>query len=179
MTRASTAATSPTMVARPIANAHALRDLAQRSWHRRRSCPIRAQIGVPAGVSAGQDAIIAGLLKRSADPTLVRPRHLPLLPARGSRRDQDHPVRSNAEAQSPAGGCSAGTTLPISGCLAPSRKGTEHSEARPVPTRQNSRFWMSATSRTITAAAALNWLRTGGRGGHPGRAGRRAARGHP
>jgi hypothetical protein len=61
--------------------------------------------------------------KPSADPTLVRTRHLPPLLARGSHRDQDHAVRSNAEAQSPAGGCSAGTSLHISGCLAPSRRG--------------------------------------------------------
>jgi hypothetical protein len=42
-------------------------------------------------------------VKPPAGPTLVRTQHLPLLLARGSRRDQDHPVRSNAEAQSPAG----------------------------------------------------------------------------
>jgi hypothetical protein len=42
-----------------------------------------------------------GSVKPSADPALVRTRHLPLLSARESRRDQDHPVRSNEEAQSP------------------------------------------------------------------------------
>lgn len=42
-------------------------------------------------------------VKPSTQPALVRTRHLPLLLARGSRRDQDHPVRSNAKAKSPAG----------------------------------------------------------------------------
>ena len=35
-------------------------------------------------------------------------------------------------------------------------EGTQHSEARPVPTRQNSRFWMSATSRTVVVDGVPN-----------------------
>ena len=84
-------------------------------------------------------------VKPSADPRLVRTRHLLILLARGSRRDHDHPVR-NAEAQSPTGaaqsahrshlpelsepvqrfrfgGGGVDRLLPISGCLAPSRRG--------------------------------------------------------
>lgn len=40
---------------------------------------------------------------RRLTPMLVRTRHLPLLMARGKSRDQDHPGRSNARAQSAAG----------------------------------------------------------------------------
>ena len=35
-------------------------------------------------------------------------------------------------------------------------EGTQHAEARPVPTRQNNRFWMSATSRTIIVRGVPN-----------------------
>ena len=35
-------------------------------------------------------------------------------------------------------------------------EGTQLSEARPVPTRQNSRFWMSATSRAVIVRGAPN-----------------------
>ena len=42
------------------------------------------------------------ICKPSATPSMIRTGHLPLVLAWGSRRDQDHPVRSN-EAQSPAG----------------------------------------------------------------------------
>lgn len=52
--------------------------------------------------------------------------------------------------------CSADTSLPISGCLAPSPKRTRHSEARPVPKLQNSRFWISATNRTVIAHGVPN-----------------------
>ena len=36
-------------------------------------------------------------------------------------------------------------------------EGTHHSETRPVPTRQNSRFWMCPTSRTIIVRGVPNW----------------------
>ena len=48
---------------------------------------------------------------------------VPQVPADRHRRDQDHLVRSNTEAQSPAGDAQPRTSLPISGCLAPSRSG--------------------------------------------------------
>ena len=141
------AATSPTIVARPIANAHALRDLAQRSWASEAilpdTCPDRRS-----GWSfrrSGRSSRRS--VKPSADPTLVRTRHLPLLPARGSRRDQDHAVRSNAEDQSPAGTAQPAHRCPSRDAWLHPAEGTQHSEARPVPTRQNSQFWMSATSR--------------------------------
>jgi len=103
MTRASTAATPPTMVARSIVNAHALRGLAQRSWASEVILPdTRPDRG--SGWSFRRSGRYGRRsVKPPADPTLVRTQHLPLLLARGSRRDQDHPVRSNAEAQSPAG----------------------------------------------------------------------------
>ena len=62
-------------------------------------------------------------------PMFIRIRHLPLLLARGSPRDQD-PVRSNATGPKPCRRCSAGTSPPISGCLAPSRS-QEHSTQKP------------------------------------------------
>ena len=35
-------------------------------------------------------------------------------------------------------------------------EGTQHSEAEPMPTRQNSRLWMSATSRTVIVRSVPN-----------------------
>jgi len=35
-------------------------------------------------------------------------------------------------------------------------EGTQHSETRPVPTRQNSRFWMCRTSRTVIVRGVPN-----------------------
>jgi hypothetical protein len=95
-------------------------------------------------------------VKPSADPTLVRTRHLLLLLARGSRRDQDHPVRSNAEAQSPAGAAQPAHRCPSRDAWLEPAEGMQHSEARPVQTRQNSRFWMSATSRTVIVRSVPN-----------------------
>ena len=95
-------------------------------------------------------------VKPSADSTLVRTRHLPLLLARGSRRDQDHPVRSNAEAQSPEGAAQPARRCPSRDAWLHPAEGTRHSEARPVPARQNRRLWMSATSRRVIVRGVPN-----------------------
>ena len=144
------------MVARPIANARALRDLAQRSWASEAilpdTCPDRRS-----GWSfrrSGRSSRRS--VKPSADPTLVRTRHLPLLPARGSRRDQDHAVRSNAEDQSPAGTAQPAHRCPSRDAWLHPAEGTQHSEARPVPTRQNSQFCTSATSRAVIVRSVPN-----------------------
>ena len=49
--------------------------------------------------------------------------------------------------------CPASASLPIRDVWLHPAEGTQHSEARPVPTRQNSRLWMSATSRQSSSAA--------------------------
>jgi hypothetical protein len=95
-------------------------------------------------------------VKPSADATLVRTRHLPLLLAQGKSPRSRPSRRQQRRGSKPCGRCSAGASLPISGCLAPSRSGNAALRARPVPTRQNSRFWMSATSRTVIVRGVPN-----------------------
>ncbi len=90
-------------------------------------------------------------------PALVRTRHLPLLLARGKSPPQSRlPVRSNAEAQSPAGAAHPAHRCPSRDAYLGPAQGTQHSAARPAPTRQNSRFWMSATSRTVIVRGVPN-----------------------
>jgi hypothetical protein len=47
-------------------------------------------------------------------------------------------------------------SLPISGCLVPFRRGDAALRTPPVPERQNSRFWMSATSRMAIVCSTPN-----------------------
>ena len=53
----------------------------------------------------------------------------------GSRRDQDHPVRSNAEAQRPASAAQPTHRCPSPDAWLHPAEGTQRSEARPVPMR--------------------------------------------
>ena len=68
----------------------------------------------------------------------------------------DHPDHSNAEAQNPAGAAQSAHRCPSRIPWLHPEEGTQHSEARPVLTRQNSRFWMSAASRTIIVRGIPN-----------------------
>ena len=62
-------------------------------------------------------------VKPSADPTLVRTRHLLLLLARGKSPRSRPPRPQQRRGSKPCRRCSAGTSLPISGCLARTRRG--------------------------------------------------------
>jgi hypothetical protein len=59
-------------------------------------------------------------------------------------------------ASSPAGAAQPAHRCPPRDASLDPAAGTQHSEARPVPTHQNSRFWMSATSRTVIARGIPN-----------------------
>ena len=70
--------------------------------------------------------------------------------AREGRRTQDHAGRCTAEAQSPAALLSlhhltVHLDMPNTGPA----KGTERSEARPAPARQNNRFWIAPAILTV------------------------------
>ena len=66
------------------------------------------------------------------------------------------PCPQQRRGSKPCSRCSAGTSLPSRDARLHPAEGTQHSEARPVPTRQNSRFWMSATSRTVIVGGIPN-----------------------
>jgi hypothetical protein len=72
-------------------------------------------------------------VKPLADPTLVRTRHLPLLLARGSRRDQD-PRPQQRRGSSPVGAAQPVHRCPSRDTWLHPAEGMQHSEARPVPT---------------------------------------------
>ena len=107
-------------------------------------------------------------------PMFVRIRHLPLLLARGSPRDQD-PCPQQRTGPKPCRRCSAGTSLPISGCLAPSRRGntalrsqaSAHAPEQPVldvrnqpdnhRRRRTERRLLSGTFAVVVMLAAGRW----------------------
>ncbi len=111
-------------------------------------------------------------------PMFVRIRHLPLLLARGSPRDQD-PCPQQRTGPKPCRRCSAGTSLPISGCLAPSRRGntalrsqaSAHAPEQPVldvrnqpdnyRRRRTERRLLSGTFAVVVMLAAGRWRRRG------------------
>ena len=106
-------------------------------------------------------------------PMLVRIRHLPLLLARGSPRDQD-PCPQQRTGPKPCRRCSAGTSLPISGCLAPSRRGntalrsqaSAHAPEQPVLDVRNQPD-NHRRRRTVQAAIVRHVCGGGHAGGGP------------
>jgi len=96
-------------------------------------------------------------VKPSADPTLVRTRHLPLLLARGKSPRPRPSWPEQRRGSKRCRRCSGPThhSPPRDDWLHPAEE-TQHTKARPVLTRQNNRFWMSATSRTIIVRGVPN-----------------------
>src|SRR5271165_6710787 len=80
----------------------------------------------------------------------------PLIARRRPHRSRQR--RDPAGVRSPA---TAGTSFPSRDAWLHPAEGTQRSEARPVPARQNSRSWMSATSRQSSSAALAHAMRLG------------------
>jgi hypothetical protein len=140
-----------------IANLHTLRDLAQPSWASKvilpDMCPDRGSSwSFRRSSRYGRRSV-----KPSANPTLVRTRHLPLLLAWGSRRDQD-PLSAatlGLKALQALLSRHIAARLGMPGSN-PQREPSTQKPLTPVPTRQNSRFRMSATSRTVIVCGVPN-----------------------
>jgi len=167
MIRASTATTPPTMVARSIMNAHALRDLAQRSWASEvilpDTCPDRGS-----GWSFRRSGRYSRLsVKPSAQPALVRTRYLPsLLARRKAPRSRPHWPQQRTGIALLAFGRHITAHVGMPG-FHPCRR-DRALRSLTSTARQNNRFWMAAAILTVIVpgiprrqcAAGAGWLTT-------------------
>jgi hypothetical protein len=116
--------------------------IASRSTRKRRES-LRSQPQVrrcAVHIRGGQELPCAG-------PDLQADSQISVTPAKARSARRRSLVRSIAQSMEAAEALRH--IAAISGCLAPSRRGTQHPRVQPVPTRQNSRFWMSAASQRI------------------------------